>query len=287
MLALASCSEGELFDKEELAVDLDINPLLYEISNADGEVEGWMLGTIHALPGGVEWRTPAIDTVMAEADTLIVEVGELNDDAAIAETFRALATTPDMGSLSLRVSRDWRGALDEMVQLSEIPPDQFYNTETWAAAIMLARVGAVGSPRNGVDRYAITQFEGRPTVGLETAQEQLGIFDTLPQADQRDLLEGTIEEWMASRDNPNPLWHAWIEGDVPALEEATSEGIMADPELRNALLVGRNESWMPAILNGLEQDDRPLIAVGAGHLVGEDGLPAMLESAGYSIRRAN
>ena len=281
-LAVAACSSPP----EEKAGDPQTppNPLFYEIANADGDVEGWMLGTIHALPDGTEWRTPAIDEAVGQADSLIVEVAELGH-ASIGQTFVSLATTPDLGPISLRVNRELRAPLDEMVELSEIPHSSFHDTETWAVAILLARVGAVGDPSNGVDRYMIEQFDPNAVVALETARGQLGVFDALSDEDQRKLLEGTVEEWLASRDNPGRLTQAWREGDEAALLEATSKGIMADAEIRDALLVNRNNAWLPVITESLAQTSKPLIAVGTAHLIGPDGLKVMLEAEGYTVTR--
>jgi hypothetical protein len=172
-----------------------------------------------------------------------------------------------------------------MIALSEATPERFNDTETWAAAILLAQVGAVGEPDNGVDRALIRDFDGRPVRGFETPGEQLGIFDQLAEEDQRDLLEGTVREWTGSRDNPGWLTQAWLRGDLAVIEAATSEGIMADPGLRAALLVDRNRRWMPVLLENLRAGAKPLVAVGTAHIVGPDGLPAMLEAEGYTVRR--
>jgi len=244
-----------------------------------------MLGTIHALPDGTDWRTPAIDAAIEDADRVVAEVPDLRGGAAIAETFTRLSTTPGMGPLEQRVDPSIAGPLMEMAELSGIPPARFNDTETWGAALMLARVGAVGEPRNGVDRYVLSQFDDRPTYGLEMVREQLGIFDALAEEDQRALLEGTVEEWTASRDNRGHLTRAWLSGDDAALEAATTTGIMADPELRAALLVDRNTQWISVVVTHLEDSERPLIAVGAAHLIGPDGLPAMLEERGYTVTR--
>ncbi|MFL0670713.1 MAG: TraB/GumN family protein [Erythrobacter sp.] len=72
------------------------NPLFYEIARDDGTARGWLLGTIHALPDGTAWRTPAIDAAVAEADGLIVEVAGLDDGATSAQVFRELAVTPGL-----------------------------------------------------------------------------------------------------------------------------------------------------------------------------------------------
>ena len=279
LLALPACGGRE----DAPAAD----PLFYEIANADGEVEGWMLGTIHALPDGIDWRTPAIERATQDADLLLVEVAELDNRTEIALTFGGLDTTEGLGPLENRIAPALRAPLGEIVARSDFPANSFANTESWAAAIMLSQVEPYGSAANGVDRALIRAFATRDVRGFETAAGQLGVFDTLPEQDQRDLLEGTIREWHEAQDNPGRLTRAWIAGDAAVLEAATTQGIMADPELREALLVGRNRQWLPALFAALDRPERPLVAVGTAHLLGPDGLAAMLEGAGYIVRRVH
>lgn len=279
LLALSACGE------REEAPEGKPSPLLYEIAGADGEVEGWMLGTIHALPSGTRWRTEATERVVAQANLLMVEVDGTESQADIAMIFGELASTEGLGPLSQRVSPDLRDELDTILARSDWPANTFANTESWAAAIMLARVDAFGDPANGVDNALIRDFGAREIRGFETARGQLGVFDGLAEDDQRDLVEGTVREWQAAQDNPGRLTRAWLAGDEATLERATSEGIMADPELREALLVGRNRAWMPQLLEVLEGPRRPLVAVGTAHLVGPDGLAALLEARGYKVTR--
>lgn len=276
-LALAGCSDS----KESGSAPA--TPLLYVIESPQGEVQGWLLGTIHALPDDVDWRTPAVERVIGEADTLLVEVASLDETARIAEIFAELGTTPGLGPLPPRVDPELRGEIEAMIARSSIPASQFESTEDWAAAIMLARVDSFGEPRNGVDRALISEFAGREIGGFESAAQQLGIFDQLPAQDQRDLLEGTVREWSETRENAGWLTRAWIAGDVEILEAATTQGIMADPELRAALLVDRNRRWMPLLLASLRGPAKPLVAVGTAHILGPDGLPALLEAEGYRV----
>ena len=280
-LLLAACGES---DAERLGfADSEPSPLLYEVRGPDGEVEGWLFGTIHALPDGVEWRTAKLDEVIAEADLLMVEVAEMEDRAATSAIFSELATTPDLGPLPPRVDPELRGVLGEMLASSDFDADQFDSVEDWAAAVMISRIDALGDPRNGVDRALIRAFGTREVRGFETAAGQLAVFDQLPAEDQRDLLEGTIREWHSMRTDRDRLIWAWYDGSGAALAQATREGILADPELREALLVGRNRDWMPLLVETLEGAERPLVAVGTAHLVGPEGLAAMLEERGYTV----
>ena len=109
------------------------SPPLFEIVNANGEIEGWMLGTIHALPDGVSWRNDKTDAVIAQADLLLVEVAELDNQSEIALTFGELASTRGLGPLSERVSPELREPLAKIVARSDFPGGDFADTESWAA----------------------------------------------------------------------------------------------------------------------------------------------------------
>ena len=261
------------------------NPLLYEIASADGTVEGWMLGTIHALPDGTEWRTREIGRVIDEADLLVVEIAALADQSATARTFAALSKTRGLLPLAERLPADLKPQLAALLVDGDISPQRFADTETWAAAIMLAQIGATGDPANGVDRALISDFAQRPVRELEGAAAQLAIFDRLPEAQQRYMLAAVVRESDQARKDPVRLQRAWLAGDAAAIEQSAREGFLADPALREALLTGRNRRWAEVLVPLLQQPARPLIAVGTAHLVGDEGLASLLQAQGYRVRR--
>lgn len=280
-LALAGCQQAP----GEEADGTPANPLLYEIASADGAVEGWMLGTIHALPDGTAWRTPAIAAVVDEADLLVVEVSELGGGDKGPAIYASLARSPGLPAVAERLPEDLRPGLAALIERSGIAADELARDETWAAAIALAGVDAAGEPANGVDRALIADFSGRPVRQLEGLRGQLSIFDRLPEAQQRVMLAAVVRDSEKARKDPERLQRAWLAGDAATIERSTREGFLADPGLREALLTGRNRRWVKALVPMLEQAPRPLIAVGTAHLVGPDGLAALLEAEGYRVRR--
>ena len=279
-LALAGCGEGH-----KGADGPPPSPLFYELASADGAVEGWMLGTIHALPADTEWRTPAISQAIADADLLIVEVAALDDRKALAAAFAELGTTPGLPPLERRLPEGLSSPLADLLARGDLSAAGFADTETWAAAIMLAQVGAPGDPDQGVDRALIREFAERPVRELEGVRGQLAIFDRLPEEGQRTMLAAVVSEAERTRADPARLQRAWLSGDAARIEQSTREGFLADPALREALLTGRNRRWAAALVPVLEQGPRPLIAVGAAHLVGPEGLARLLEAEGYTVRR--
>lgn len=281
LLILAGCSDAP----GEVGADgPPPNPLLYEIANADGAVEGWMLGTIHALPNGTRWQTPAIFGAIGDADLLVVEV-RLGDSATRGQVLAELAATAGQPPLEERVPADLRPKLAALINRAGMAGVDFSTHETWALAIILAGIDAPGNSINGVDRAMINYFSRRPIRELEGLRGQLSIFDRLPETAQRSMLAAVVRTSEDVRRDPERLQRAWLAGNAATIEQATREGFLADPVLREELLVGRNRRWAAVLPPLLAEAPRPLIAVGAAHLVGPEGLPALLKAQGYRVRR--
>ena len=69
------------------------------------------------------------------------------------------------------------------------------------------------------------------------------------------------------------------------LERLVSQPLSAYPNLRAALLTDRNKAWVEIIEAQLAAGRRPLVAVGAGHMLGPQGLPQLLAARGFTVTR--
>src|SRR3990167_9192202 len=280
LLALTGCKQDRSTADAEAPA-----PLLWEIRDNAGAVRGWLFGTIHALPDGARWRTQRLEQVGDQADLLVVEIATLEDREKMAQIFTRLATSPALPDIGMRVPESSRPALFGLIDQTDYTAADFAQIETWAAALILAQAGDSGDASNGADRALLNDFAGRKVHEFEGTEKQLVIFDTLPEADQRDLLLAVMEEVRANEGDPERLRRAWLAGDAETLETAASTGLMEDPELREALLVRRNRDWVGQLDAILASGERPLVAVGTAHLLGPDGLPTLLARRGYTTRR--
>ncbi len=273
LLALAGCKEAR---RES------VTPALWEVSGATGE-RGWLFGTIHALPEPVDWRSAQVDAVIAGSDMLVLEIAD--SSGATAKLFARLSRTPGLPTAEQRVSPALRPKLAALMHEYGLGEDAFRDVETWAIAITLSQhAQGEADSRHGIESELSRAVAGKPVGELEGARAQLGIFDSLPEREQQDLLAAIVAEASAS-DRPDPLGSAWKRGDMKAMEFETRTGLLADPELRRALLENRNRAWAGRIAVMLAEGRHPLVAVGAAHMAGPDGLPALLEARGFKVRR--
>lgn len=268
---LAACSRG---DWPEPA------PALWQVTGPAGQ-QGWLFGTIHALPDGVEWRTPVLDDTLRQAGPLVVEVGDLTDPAAVQRAFASRAYTPGLPPLPARVPPAERPTLAAALDEAGLNGGDLAPLEDWAAALTLANASRDGDVANGVDRALIAG--SARVIALESVDEQLALFDTLPPDAQAALLRDAVRE--AGTPDDEARTRAWLTGDIAALEQDAAGGLLADPVLRERLQASRNRAWLSTIALLLNEGARPFVAVGAAHMLGQDGLPALLRARGYTVTR--
>ncbi|RPF70320.1 TraB/GumN family protein [Aurantiacibacter spongiae] len=255
------------------------SPALWEV-NGPGGAKGWLFGTVHALPDAVAWRTPLLEDRLARAGPLVVEIADLDDPAGRA-LFHEMAFSAGQPPLTSRVDAAHRPALKRLMQQNDAKDGDFAGVESWGAALLLGSCVRTGDPANGVDRALIAGAD--EVIGLESFAGQYAIFDALPAKAQSDLLLAVATEAEAA--DPDGAVRDWLTGNEAALDRRLNAGVLAFPDLRRALLERRNKAWTARIADLVNDGRRPFVAVGAGHLVGDTGLPVLLRERGFTVRR--
>lgn len=273
LTALAACSRPD-----------EAKPAMWELTGPGGE-HAWLFGTIHMLPRAADWRSKDIDRALASADMIVLEIADIEDQGAMGTVFNELAQTPGQPPLSERVDPSVRPALQKLYAETKAQDATFASLETWAAALTLAQLAnKTADSDHGIDLALVKAVPGKPRAELEGTRRQLGIFDALPEKEQRDLLNAALRDNRGEADEVQ-LAEAWRTGDMALIAKETRSGILADPELRKALYSDRNVAWIVQIEAMLRKGHRPFVAVGAAHLAADDGIPALMQKRGWTVRR--
>jgi uncharacterized protein YbaP (TraB family) len=264
-------------------------PAMWKVADSDTTI--YLFGTIHLLPKGTHWRSATFDKAAAGSDTLVVEtkIDEGDPTAVLAELFK-LAVSPGMPPLSSRVPVAKKAALDAAVAKSGIPAQVLDKMETWAAAFLLLGVQfkELGlDPGSGVESALKKQFEdgGKAIDQLETNGEQLGFFDKLSEESQRTFLIGVLDEDAAMKDQFSGMLKDWANGNVKGIAESFNAELSEAPELKDALLVRRNANWARWVRGRLDKPGTVMVAVGAGHLAGDQSVVSFLQKDGVKVTR--
>lgn len=258
-------------------------PALWEVTGPAGE-HGYLFGTIHSLDEDVAWRSSEFARAFAACDTLVVEAATLGDRDGFQRAWNALALTPGQPPLSQRVPPGEAEAVHAALTQAGLGDGDFADVESWAAAITLANA-LREEDGEGIDRALLGEAAGKRVVELEGVAGQLAIFDRLPQSEQVDLLVAVARTPRDDPDGEARVARLWRTGDMEAIAGETHKGMLADPELREALLAARNRAWADRVAEMLARKATPFVAVGAAHMAGPDGLPALLAARGYTVER--
>lgn len=280
---------------------LALLPALAPADNATHPVTLWMaegagnrvylLGSVHLLREQDHPLPRVIDAVYDDAETLYMELDMDDLDPVLMQ-----ATINDLGMLDEGTSlRDVMGedlyaeAIARAAEL-ELPLDMLDRTEPWLAAITveqlaLARIGF--NPSYGIEMHLLRRAlsDNKEILGFESVEQQLAYLDGLSLDAQRALLMQTLTESAGIREIMDDLILAWRSGDIDYLEQTLLDDVSGYPELYETIVVSRNRLWVDTIEALLEQEEDYLVVVGALHLVGEDGVPQLLEQRGIKIKQ--
>jgi uncharacterized protein YbaP (TraB family) len=264
-------------------------PALWQVSDKDTTI--YLFGTIHLLPRESRWRTPKLDEAVQNSQTLVLEtLIDTSNPQQLAGVMAALGFSSGLPPLASRLDASKRPALEAAIVKTRIPRPMFDRMESWAAAFTLLGVqfqtlGVEGE--QGVEAVLRKSFaaSGKAVDQLETNQEQLSFFDRLPESAQRQLLEGAIENPQAMRTQFDGMLKSWLSGDVDEIGKSFNRDLQSSPELKAALLTRRNWNWSQWIERRMQQPGTVMVAVGAGHLAGEESVQRYLQSRGYKVKR--
>lgn len=249
----------------------------------------YLLGSLHVLTP--EWYplSPAINQAFAESKTLVEELDlDETSDPALMMAALSKAMLTDGKTLDQLVAPEVYTELKRRAEQSGLPMIALQRMKPWLVAItlMAPTLQSAGfKPELGVDRHFFDRAKtlGMERQALETLAYQLDRFDQLSPTLQEDLLKTTMDDLDTTVSGVKEMAQAWSSGNVATMEKLTLAALQESPELYKRLLVERNTNWVPHVETCLKQKAGCFIVVGAAHLVGPDGLPALLAKNGYKV----
>jgi len=266
----------------------NIDPAVWVLKDEDTTI--YFFGTFHLLDGKSEWFNDEVKTAFDASQELYLEILTPDDPAALQPLIMKYAVDMSGKTLSSRLSAKARTELAAQLAEAKLPAGALEMFEPWFAATALTSLQAkkLGlSPENGPEAVLTkaAKAAGKPVHELETFEAQIAMLDALPESEQLDFLDETLDETKQLDTEFPTMIKAWSTGDSDKLAALLNEGLGENTILYKMLLKDRNAKWADWVVARMAKPGTVMVAVGAGHLAGKDSLLAILDKRGFKSQR--
>lgn len=283
--ACSTARKAGLQETDELA-----RSLLWKIEDKTLGEPSYLLGTIHLIPDEMYFWTEEMEYAFQQSDQIAMELD--------MEDTNPTALMGLMGSLLLPDGK----SIGDFVSAEQYEEIRAYFEKTGLPFMLLEKIKPyflylfISLDIDNLDQESIKSYEmeitekarseGKPAVGLESIEFQISLFDSIPYDYQADMLVQAIEQKQNPAGEMNEseaLFQAYVDQDISLLyKESSEEGDEIMQKFSHLLIDKRNRSWIPVIAELVRQKPT-LIAVGAGHLGGPNGVIRLLQNEGFTI----
>lgn len=262
-------------------------PALWKLADEDTTI--YLFGTVHMLPENVDWYKGPISTALGGAGEVVTEIstGAMKDPGVQADMAMKAMLPVDQNLQSLLNEQDREAYRAAMTKI-DLPPATFDRFEPWFVGMSLAVLPLLKSgwnPESGVENIVDQSArKGAKRTALETVDAQLSMFDNLPQESQIAFMMASVYNTESITSVMDAMVAEWLEGDAEGLAALMNEGL-TDPVLAKALLYDRNARWASWLDDRMDQPGQVFVAVGVGHLAGENSVQDYLAERGFTVTR--
>lgn len=259
-------------------------PALHCVWKAEGDSNVvYLLGTIHLLRE-TDYPLPQVmESAFTNSSIAVFETDiDKADDPATSMKLLQKAALPPGQSLQQLLPTNVYASFSRHAEEVGVPMMMFNSMKPGMAIIMLeamelTKLGA--DPEYGEDQhfFKIAKETGRQIVPLETVDFQLDLMLSFSGADEQLMVEKSLEDIDHEKQEYNNMVTTWKTGDATELEKMLNEMRTDAPTIFKKIVSDRTASWVPKVNDLLHGSRNAIIIVGAGHLVGPDGLVELLK----------
>jgi uncharacterized protein len=262
---------------------------LWKVQSGAGVL--YLAGSVHALDRSVYPLSAAFQRAFDASGALVEEI-DLAESSTLASAPMLLGKGmfQDGQTFERVVSRETFALVSARLKSSPFGMELINMMKPWMVDMMLTamEVEQAGLDVNlGLDKhfYDRAAMAGKDVIPLETAESQVDRMDRMPIAVQEQMLRSTLRGIDSTKGALGTVVAAWKRGDAAAMERMLLSEFDGLPAAYQSLLVERNRNWMPQLDACLARRSACFVVVGAAHLVGPDGLLALLQRKGYQVEQ--
>jgi uncharacterized protein YbaP (TraB family) len=275
-------ASGKTSTKRSSALE---NTLLWEISGNGLEKPSYLFGTMHLLCAEDAILSANLKKAIREADRIYFEI-DMDDMSQMIGALKYARMTDNTKLSDLLTKEEYTRIRDYFEKNKAVLP--FSMMERLKPYMLTSLVGETGmecEKTNGMEMIIMQESNkyDKEIKGLETAEFQASLFDSIPYEKQAKELLNYIDSIDYHKNSTSELVKVYREQDLKKMEALTVRTEGGIGEYLDLLVYNRNRRWLEE-LKTILLEKSTLVAVGAGHLPGENGMINLLRKAGYTVK---
>lgn len=293
-ILLACNSTKKMSDNASTTVKKEMNKnyaptekaLLWKIEKAELSAPSYLYGTIHIIPTEDFFYPDGTLTAIEATDNMVFEIDmSVMTDMSKQMAMMQKAIMKDGKKLSDLVSEEDYAIVQAHFDKMGLPLAIFERMKPAFLSIFASEDMSPNALQSGemksyeMEFMQIAENRDMSTGGLETIDYQLSVFDSIPYVDQAKMLVDGIKNSGNGESELSQMITIYKAQDLKGMEEMFSDESLGDMDI---LLNNRNKNWIAPMKKYMSKEPT-FFAVGAGHLVGEEGVIALLRKEGYTV----
>ena len=268
----------EIVNSDELS---EPKALLWSVSGNGLTAPSYIYGTIHLICPDDFKISATLKEKMKAANEIYLEMDM--DDPSMIMKMAGLSIMKEHSLKDLLSETDYRILSKYVTDSIGLPMMLFNNMKPLLLmSALYTKVVPCSNPKSYEQAFVqMAKEQHKEVKGLETIEDQMSVFDKIPDSAEAQMLVEMITTMPKQRAEFAKMVEDYKKQDINALQEKLSES----PEWKgfeDELLVNRNKNWIPIMKAAMAQGTQ-FFAVGAGHLPGKTGIIQLLQEAGYRV----
>lgn len=267
-----------------LKTDVTGNTLLWEISGNGITTPSYLYGTFHLLCKDDIKLGTALKQAISKSHEVYLEL-DLDDPATVLGALTLMNMKDGKKLKDLYTAEQYQRISKFFTDSLKTPIGIFQRMKPeFLIALLYPKMmpcSSASSMEESVMEFA--KDAGKEIKGLETLAFQASIFDSIPYEEQATELLNTIDSMDRSKKYFSLMLDAYNGQQLGEIEKIVNTPEFGVENNQDILLGNRNKNWVMQLKDIMKR--KPVLAaVGAGHLVGKNGLLALLKAEGYTVR---
>lgn len=271
-------------DSSKLLLNKDDNSLLWQVSGKGLKHPSYLFGTFHLMCKNDIHFSNQLTTAVNRADKVYMEI-DMDDPATILGGMMLMTMKDGKTLQQLYSDADYKKIRQYFTDSLKTPLSFIVRMKPFFLEALLYPKMMPCKLISGVEEelMKVAKTKKKEIKGLETMEFQAGVFDSIPYEEQAKELLQSIDSMASNKKSFNTMMQVYKNQQINEIENLFSKSESGMENHQDLLLNNRNKNWVGQ-LKSIMKTNPVFVAVGAGHLVGKQGLIALLRKEGYVVQ---